>query len=396
MTANRVKLAYKKETTWGVTPTGSPVLQDLRFIGETLHQETEFIQSEEIVADREITDVIKAGLHAAGDTKHHWSHLSFDEFFVAALMSSGWSTAYKVGPITTMTANGTTQRFEDSANGFTNIKKYTWIKVSGSWSNYQNIGYFKVDDVDASGGWVEVSHGVEDLITESPGPSDATMVNGPDITEGTTMSSYSVEREFTDIATTFRLFNGLTPSGMTLEVKESGIIGITFNWLGQKEQAKTATFGSGTNDPPNTRKIMSTPTNMYAVFEGGEKAAIRTMTLNLANNLRQQTQCDEIGPQSLGVGSCTVTGNATFYFKTATLANKYLNNTPTSLAFHILDLTAATTKMYTLELMRLKMTSAPVQAEGLNTDVIVNANFQAYKHEDEGKTIRIAKSDTEP
>jgi hypothetical protein len=88
--ANRTGLAYVAETVWGTTP-ATPTLKALRFTGESLAASTEFISSNEIRDDRQVSDVVRTNFGASGDINIELSYGAFDDLLEALLFGT-WTT----------------------------------------------------------------------------------------------------------------------------------------------------------------------------------------------------------------------------------------------------------------------------------------------------------------
>lgn len=87
--ANRLRLSYVEETSWGVTP-AAPTLKALRFTGESLEANADFTSSNEIRDDRQVSDVIRTNFGAGGDVNFELSYGAFDDL-LAALLFSNWN-----------------------------------------------------------------------------------------------------------------------------------------------------------------------------------------------------------------------------------------------------------------------------------------------------------------
>lgn len=98
--SSQTRLAYIEEVTYGTTP-ATPGFQEARFTGESLNANRETVTSNEIRADRNVTDVIQTGQNAGGNVDIELSYGSFDDF-LASLMFSDWSSD--------VLKNGTTQK----------------------------------------------------------------------------------------------------------------------------------------------------------------------------------------------------------------------------------------------------------------------------------------------
>ena len=86
-----LQLAYVNETDWGVTPEVAPVFTPLRLTGESLRIDQEGVQSEEIEANRNVSDIIQVGAGASGDINFELSYGTFDDI-LAGLMCADWAT----------------------------------------------------------------------------------------------------------------------------------------------------------------------------------------------------------------------------------------------------------------------------------------------------------------
>lgn len=89
--SDRVGLAYVEESSFGVFPSGPPTLKDLRITGETLGQDTQTTESQEIRPDRMTVETARTNISAAGDINFELSYGSFDDLLEGALCNS-WAT----------------------------------------------------------------------------------------------------------------------------------------------------------------------------------------------------------------------------------------------------------------------------------------------------------------
>lgn len=88
--ASETKLSYVEETTYGTTP-ATPAFQEQRFTGEGLNANRETTTSNEIRADRNVTDVIQTGQNAGGNVDIELSYGSFDDW-LESLMFNTWAS----------------------------------------------------------------------------------------------------------------------------------------------------------------------------------------------------------------------------------------------------------------------------------------------------------------
>lgn len=119
--SNLARLLIAPEVNFGVTPT-SGNSKTLRFTGESLQFGITTETSQEIRADRQISDLIQTGAEASGDINFELSYGTYDDLIAAAL-GNLW-TGNKV-------TNGTLAQFFSIEQGFTDIDQYIIYKGMG-------------------------------------------------------------------------------------------------------------------------------------------------------------------------------------------------------------------------------------------------------------------------
>jgi len=144
--SNRVRLAYVKESSFGVQKTGAN-LQILRHTGESLKQTQQTTTSNEIRSDRQISGIKRNNVGADGDINFEFSFGTFDDLLLAVLMHN--PTAVTVTAIT-ISALAADNSFNDSANGFGGIAPGQFIQVTGFTGDPANNGFFKVESATAA------------------------------------------------------------------------------------------------------------------------------------------------------------------------------------------------------------------------------------------------------
>lgn len=380
--ANRVGLAYIEETVFGVTPSGPPTLQDLRFVSESLAQITGTVASNEIRSDRQVTDLIRTGLNAGGDINFEMSYGTFDDFLEAALLSAAWTSPVSFGAVTTVDAASADNSFNDSGAGFA-FTAFEWIYVTG-FSDPANNGWFKIITQTASK--LVVSGGT--LVTEAVGPS-IDIDQGASIKAGTTFRSFAIERVYADLSTTFAILNGMAINTLNLAIAADQIITGSFGFIGKTEASASATAGDGSNTATTTADVMNGVDNVNAVLEGQVDYPITAFNMALNNNLRERLQVATLGPISIGSGTITITGTIQAYFTTVAAMDKYLGDTATSLAIALRD---GAGNNYVIDMPRVKFSRGQRVAGGINTDVIADLDFTAYRGVTDTQSLRIVRS----
>jgi len=390
--SNRVALLYVPETVFGTTPS-TPTMSFMRFTSESLRQETQSTSSQEIRSDRQTPDVIRTDASAAGDIGFELSAPQgstpdspsnmLDSMFKSSLMSAGWSSAVTVtGSIDADSADNSF----NSSGLFTGLVAGQWIRTTG-FTNPSNNGYFKI--ITKTNNKITVA-GKLALTTETS--ASRTIFMAPQIVNGVTQQSYTIEKRFTDLTNEFAYIRGATIDTMALTIARGAIATGSFGFMGTREASGTATLASSTN-ASTTSEVMNGVDDIVGFMEnyaaGANSTAFTSLSINLQNNIRALTEAGSLGAVEMGAGSVAVTGNIQMYFRTKALFDRYLNFTATSAA--IVVQRTGTTGAWVIDLPRLKITSGQRVAGGLNQDILADLQFTAYRHPTEDATIRIAR-----
>ncbi|MBB76530.1 MAG: hypothetical protein CMJ75_18655 [Planctomycetaceae bacterium] len=381
--SNRVALRYWEEVTFGAAATGTPTFKSLRLTGESLNQATSSSTSNELRSDRQVSDLIRTGVNAAGAINGEISYGAYDDFFQYALLSSGWSTEQEVSGTTfSVTAGSGSYVIADSGSGFGSFAVGQWVYIKGFASN-DNNGWAKISA--ASAGSITVTNN-GDGSTVIAGPT-VTITMGAQIVNGTTLTTLNIEKEFEDLSNEFELSTGMSIESFNVSVTSDAILTCAFNFLGKSQTSNTATVGDGSPTAAPTDGVMNAIDNVVAVYENGSTYDVTQLSFDLNNNLRARLQVGTLGAISLGTGTVSVTGAHQGYYASKTVMDKYLNDTVSSLAFIFVKDTDA----YVIEFPQIKYSSGQRVAGGINQDIIADMQWTAYRDPTEGITVRIQR-----
>ena len=131
--SSQTQLYFVEETTWGTTPAAA--LKELRFTGESLGFNIETVTSNEIRADRQVSDLIQTNASASGAVNFELSYGAYDELIAAALFGDWTATAdgHRL-------ANGTTRKSFTLEKYFSDVGQYmsfTGMVVGGMTLNIE-------------------------------------------------------------------------------------------------------------------------------------------------------------------------------------------------------------------------------------------------------------------
>lgn len=375
---SRVRLSYVAESTHGTTP-GSPSMKTLRTTGRNINLVKNMLESQEVRASRQLRDLRHGFQQGSGEIPFELSLSAYDDFLAAALGGS-WAAISTSG--VNLSADGTANTFTRASGSFVSDGYRAGdIVVTAGFSNSENNGRFRLTGVSATVLTVEETTPV----TESAGSGKTVDLVGKRLDIGTTLTTFSVERAFLDLAQ-YQVFTGLAVNEFYLTLQPEQIVGGRFNVLAM---AVAALSGSSLGSPsaaPTHDPFASFDGVMY---EGGTQTAIATgleMTLNNGRSLNPV-----IGAKTspdVFEGTAKISGTLTAFFNSATLLNKFVNETASSLWFKLNDLNG--TDFMNIVLGRVKYAGGEINPpqEG---PAPISMPFRALE-DDNGTSISIQRS----
>jgi hypothetical protein len=378
---NRVALRFKPEATFGTTPgTGNHYL--LRVTGETLKYALSTVQSNEIRSDRMITDLPIVDAGANGDVNFEFSYGEFDHL-LASVLQGTWAASGTNGAATGTAVYTTTSVVLTGAGSpFTNMTAGQWFRVVDP-NLTTNQGWFKASAI-TNATTLTVGSAVFTVGTTT----GTGVVQSARVTNGTTQSSYSIERNSADI-TQFQNFRGMTPSKLSLTLQPGQILTGSISFMGKDAQPLAGvTAMPGTSTPSLTSGVFNSVSNVFQILENGAALTntyARNLTINVENNLRGQGAIGNLGSVGIGAGQSVVTGSLELYFADATYLNKFINNTSSTLSLRV---SSSTTGVgYVLTFPLIKYSDGATPTPGANQDVSLTLPFQALRDPTTGVQI---------
>lgn len=378
--SNQVSFAILEEVSWGVTPASA--LQELPFSSESLVDNPTTQPSTTIRADRQVPDNIRLNVSPGGDLNYNLQYAAYDELFEGFMMDA-FGAELAIGPEVTISTT-TPDTIDDSGSGFGAIVAGQWIKTSG-FAAGNNNGFFKVLTATAASLTLQTAA----ITTEAAGASVS--IAGSLLTNGTTFKSYSIEKEYLDLTTTFDSFLGTVIGSMSLSIPAAGPVTGTFGTLAKAAAVtQTASIGTGANVAALTNQEMQSVDHVAFIREGGALSTFDTLavTINGANNLRQQPAVGVLGASGIGLGVTNISGTLDVYFEDRTLLDKARAYTDTSLAVQVQD---AAGNSYIFDMEGVNISAGDPTVTGQDADVVSRFTFLAKLGGTSGKTVGINK-----
>lgn len=211
---------------------------------------------------------------------------------------------------------------------------------------------------------------------------------------GTTPQFFALEDGALDISQ-FRRFSGCAVNTATFNLAPNQLVQTTFDIVGRDMVQASASL-----DAAHTSASGNAPFDSFngAVFEGGLGPAddiciVSALTFSIANDMTPAfvLLCEANGSRAaqMQFGMATVEGTMTVYYQDATLINKFLNETETSLSVTVDD--PAGVNSYTFYFPRIKYNGASVPLADPKSRFI-ELPFVALKDSSTGTSLRLTRT----
>lgn len=173
------------------------------------------------------------------------------------------------------------------------------------------------------------------LIDEAADVSQYIIRDGARLDSGTTLRTFTFERQFLDIVQ-YQPFRGTTINSLNLSINPEAIIGGNLGLMSMSAGAMSGTSaGTSYNAAPTYRPFAAFQAVLY---EGGALQSVVTgLEINIENGRTLEPVVGSKYSPDVFEGRCRVTGTLTAFFENATLFNKFVNETPSSLWVKLLD-----------------------------------------------------------
>ena len=376
--SSQVALRYIKEVTWDTTPAAA--LTNMRFTSESLDFAINNITSQEIRADRQVTDLVQVGANSQGDVNFEVSGAAMDDLFEGAFYAAfGATLAFSAA---TVSATNSDNSFNDSASGFPVLTAGQVIKVAGFTGDTINNGFFIV--VSRTTAKIVVVGAT--LVDDAAG--ETVTIDGSNLRNGVVAKSFTLEKEYVD-KIEFLFFKGMRVGQMTLNLAAQEIMNGTFTFLGGTSGRDVTTIGTGGPTAAPTKDVLNAVSNLSRLLENGVPLTgifIQSLTTTLNNNLRGQPAIGVLGNAAIGAGRVNVTGNITVYFEDGALYDKYIAGTATSILWALED---SAGNGYSIYMPEVKFQTGQILAGGIDQDVVASFDYQAIMDPTLGWTIQL-------
>jgi len=202
--------------------------------------------------------------------------------------------------------------------------------------------------------------------------------------QGVKLQSFTIEEGHTDIGQ-YQVLTGAVVNSLSLSVRVNSIVTGSFALIGKNASAFSETSIDSTPDPASTK----TPFDSYtgSLKEGVNTIAVVTgIDLTLNNNIEQLFALYNDAPYDIAPGRAQVSGNVSLYFEDASLINKYIKDTATSLEFTLQD---GAGNSYTFLIPRVKFSGYDKAIS--ENQIVITLPFQGLYDSTEKTALKVTR-----
>lgn len=201
-------------------------------------------------------------------------------------------------------------------------------------------------------------------------------------------TSFTFERAFTDI-TQYQVYKGCLVNSLSMSIKPNAMVTGSMNILAKEVVALS---GTALDDEPTASQV-ELPYDGFTgtISEGGSPIGLVTgLDFQLQNGLEALFVLGNRNAAGISTGRSNLTGTLSAYFESATLLNKFINETVSSIS---IVLGNGTTKSYTITIPRIVYSGGDTAVSG-EGPIALNMPFQALFDPTLATNIQITRTST--
>ena len=208
---------------------------------------------------------------------------------------------------------------------------------------------------------------------------------------GVARRSFTALRHFSDITDLpWFQYLGVEMNTLAMTMSANAIVTGTFGTIGQDQPVPTAAQPAGTLGDPTDSEVMDSFTGQMTL--AGEQIALATeVTLNLDNGLATRFVIGSDKTLRPGIKRSTLTGQATMYFESAAVIDRFITEQTVDLSFITKDPAG---NQYLWNLPKIKFTGGQPDISG-EDDIVLTMPFSAIYDEDSDSQIVITRTPVE-
>lgn len=369
---SNVSFALMLESSLAALP-GTPHFTKKRHTGANFEPNFTTNENGEIVDSKQVSGDVMTAIDASGSIPFQMLIGEYEDLERAAILGSAAVTSTITGSadVAFTAATKTIALSGAAAGGFANALPGEVISISGA-GNAANDGFFTIETVPSDDS-VTVVEAIVD------GAADSPVIKLNKISNGTTRTSFLAEMGYADI-NTFRLIQGIVPSGWNFTADKKSIVSGAFPCMAISEAPADAsiedsTYADATTvEPVNSTNQMTNvllrPYNSDGTHDAALACTFSKIALTVTNGARFVDGVAEgLYPINIGTGPVKVEVQCTAYFRDKNLFNAALNSTSLTFTFGFQDLDG-NAKFITIPKCKLRKPkySSPANASDVTVD----------------------------
>lgn len=375
------------ESVYGTTP-DTPAFKLIRHKGTTLALAKGSMISEELRADRQISDMRHGNKQVGGEITGELSYGTYDEFMEACL---GGTWAVKAAPYTasTISAAASDNSINDSANGLPLLTAGDKVTITGFTGTVENNAVKAVVVTSTAAKMVLTTS--TPFVDDAAGEAVTVTTLTQKLSPGATRRSFSILRDFSDATEAgqnrYHLYVGQEIATFKLTIGVEALLQVAFSVIGKNQPAPSDDAPAGaTFVAANTNAVLDSFTG--TLYEGG--AAIATVTelnFTLENGLAPKFVVFQDTMNRPSLGRSDLKGQITAYAENASLLKKFINQTESSLVFTLAD---GAGNKYRFTIPRIKYTGGQMDTAGQGP-IMIPAPWQALLDSTSSTNLKIER-----
>ncbi len=210
------------------------------------------------------------------------------------------------------------------------------------------------------------------------------------IKNGVLPSSYTFE-EFIEMGATdsFSRFTGCMINSLSLNIASRAAMTGSLNLMGQKETLGTAILAGATYLDPNDNPVSTSSANVAALTVAGTSPKVRSLSIEINNNLRTRPVVGSKFSEQFGYGRCEVSGTLEAYFESNALYQSVLDHGNGALSFTV---GVDANEKYQFDLGKIIFGNGERRPGGNDDDVMVSIPYRAVLNDADDCTIKITRA----
>ncbi len=349
--SNRTRIRMALEESLGKLP-ASPQWKDLRTTGDlSIGKEITTYESEELRADRQVSDLVTAGFEVNGDANFEFSPNGLDHILEGALFNT-FSVAkdlFRGSDISFSNENEVKKIISVATSFIGKIEAGDFFRVIGAGVE-DNDGFYQAQSVSANE--IVLQSAPTKMVSE-PAGEEITIKPPSALKNGIERKSYHIEQSLlANDPVDYQLSVGVFIDSLKLDIAGGEAVKGSFSVLG-----KDADF-SDTEIARNSKVYSDKPFGSADVIgfnisgvNPTVKNFVPSLSIDIQNNIQSLSVIGVQGSPDLIEGTCAIKVDFTSYFSSTDIAQKAIDNE----AFEINFILKSGTEHYVINMPKVKL-----------------------------------------